>query len=351
MKTHLIQFLVPFLIVHTVLNAQNLSKEKNMPFPKGFNVCDPTHIFNSDYQYSLPESLLKGFLSGKAFDNSELYTENESTNLHADINEIFQEILDKKPVQEKWAIITAGAPGAGKTIKIEQDLEKNALEGKNYAYICPDSVCLKKQKRTYQADVADDKSPENLLKAYNKWRPGSNAATHLILGNLIRENYAFYFGSTSSSPQTGKFFEFLKKQGYKIKLIHVSASDEVRWKSIQKRDEGFVQTTAEDVSEKGLLLPQRIHDTFLKYADEIEFYSRDDAESDAILAARWLRNEDDSNFEGTLEILDKKHYENIKLIHNTSLAKLNKPELQNLNWEQAVEAKSKILDSTSVKAL
>jgi hypothetical protein len=316
-----------------------------------FNVCDPTHLYNESYQYSLPEFLLKGFLSGKAFDNPEVYTENESTNLHADINDIFQEILDKKPVQEKWAIITAGAPGAGKTIKIEQDLEKNAFEGKNYAYICPDSVCLKKQKRTYQADVTDDKSPENHLKAYNKWRPGSNAATHLILGNLIRKNYAFYFGSTSSSPQTGKFFEFLKKQGYKIKLIHVSASDEIRWKSIQKRDEGFVQTTVEDVSEKGLLLPQRINDTFLKYADEIEFYSRDDAENDAVLAARWLRNEDDSDVEGTLEILDKKHYENIKLIHNTSITKLNNPELQNLDWEQTVEAKSRILDSASVKTL
>jgi len=176
--------------------------------------------------------------------------------------------------------------------------------------------------------------------AYNKWRPGSNAATHLILGNLIREKCAFYFGSTSSGPATGKFFEFLKTQGYTIMVIHVSAPDDVRWGSIQERDKTFVQTTEQDVKEKGLLLPQRINDTFLKYADEIEFYYRGDVKQDAVLAARWLKNEDVSEFAGTLQILEPKQYEQIKSVHNAAVDILKKPELL---WEEAVESKAKIL--------
>src|SRR5205085_8823258 len=86
---------------------------------------------------------------------------------------------------------------------------------------------------------------------YNKWRPGSNAATHLILAHLIRQQYAFYFGTTASSPSTGKFLEFLKSKGYTIKLLHLTAPDDVRWASVQERDKIFVQTTEEDIRDKG----------------------------------------------------------------------------------------------------
>ncbi len=123
-------------------------------------------------------------------------------------------------------------------------------------------------------------------------------------------------------------------------MIHVSAPDDVRWGSIQERDKTFVQTTEQDVKEKGLLLPQRINDTFLKYADQIEFYYRDDVKQDAVLAARWLRNEDVSEFAGTLQILEPKQYEQIKSVHNAAVEVLKKPELL---WEEAVESRSKIL--------
>jgi predicted ABC-type ATPase len=125
-------------------------------------------------------------------------------------------------------VITAGAPGSGKTTVLEQD-----REGENIAYMDPDAICLKRQELTYLADIAShDGSPESRLEAYNKWRPASNAAAHIILGNLIREKCAFDVGTTSSSPMTYKFFEFLKSQGYEIKLLHIIAPDDVRIGSI-----------------------------------------------------------------------------------------------------------------------
>jgi len=305
------------------------------------DVCNLNRIYNESYQYSLPQKNLESYLSGQAFDNPEVYTSEESERLRSDINEIYQSILATKPSRENLAVITAGAPGAGKTVKLRKDLEANASKGKNYAYICPDDICLKNQTSTYIADIArSDESMAARQNAYDKWRPGSMAATHLILGNLIREKFAFYYGSTSSGPSTGILFKFLKTQGYTIRLIHVSAPDDVRLDSVQERDKTFVHTTEQDIKEKGLLLPQRINDTFLKYADEIEFYYRDDVKQDAELAARWLRNEGVSECAGTLQILDPKQYEGIKSVHNAAVDVLNLPELL---WEVTVEAQSKIL--------
>ncbi len=305
-----------------------------------YDVCDTSLIYNTTegYEYSLPKRVLEGFLSGKAFDKLDVYTETESASLHADINELFAKILSAGPIKDRLAVITAGAPGAGKTIKMRQDLEAKASEGRCFAYICPDDVCLQNQTRTYKADVESGGGCSEAGKvAYNKWRPGSNAATHLILGNLIREGYAFYFGTTSSGPATGNFFEFLKKQDYHIRLIHVTAPDDVRWGSINERDKTFVQTTEEDVREKGLLLPQRIMDTFLAYADEIEFHYRDGIKKDAQLAATWVRNKDTEEVLGTLKIFDLSKYEEIKAIHNKAVQVLEKPELL---WESTVEKNS-----------
>ena len=296
-----------------------------------YDVCDTSRIYNSDYNFSLPKPMLEGWLSGKAFDNRSTYTPEEADKLRADINDLSQSILAKNPVKEKLAIMTAGAPGSGKTTQLKKDRAVRAAEGKTIAYICPDDVCLKAQTRTYLADIAaGDQSKETRQAAYNKWRPGSNASAHLILGNLIRDQYAFYFGTTSTGKDTWRFFEFLQKQGYHIRLIHLSAPDAVRWGSIQERDKTFVQTTEEDVRTKGLLLPERINDTFLKYADEIEFYYRGGVHEDAVHTATWLRKDNIQH----LIIIDPLSYGQIKSIHNAMVEKLKRPELA---WEKTVE--------------
>jgi hypothetical protein len=311
-----------------------------MASPFNTDVCQYSLIYNEHYQYSLPQKILESFYSGKAFDCPTELSPEDSEKLRLDINDLFQKIITSHPPKEKIAVISAGAPGAGKTMKMLQDLKGSEFFSRHYeyAYICPDDVCLKSQTRTYVSDLAkSDQSIEARQKVYNKWRPGSNAATHFILANLIRENYAFYFGTTSSGPATGKFFEFLKKQGYIIRLIYVAAPDAVRWASIQERDKTFVQTTEEDVKEKGLLLPQRINDTFLKYADIIEFHYRDKVNEDAQLAALWIRKPEGSNKLGTLDIIDDEAYLKIKTIHDLAAKSLNRPDL---DWTASVEETS-----------
>ena len=118
------------------------------------------------------------------------------------------------------------------------------------------------------------------------------------------------------------------------------APDDVRWESIKERGQTCVQITEKDVKEKGLLLPQRINDTFLKYADEIEFYYRGEVKQEATLAAKWLRNNDNGKFPGTLQIIASDAYEKIKNIHNEAVKTLSHPDL---SWETSVEQSSQII--------
>ena len=331
MNVSLINSLISTILAYSVvfsfmLNAQQPSKD-DIPM----NFCDLSLIYNPSFTFSLPETMMKDFLSGKAFGRTVEYTDEEKLQLQNDINTIGNNIFSSLPTREKVAVMTAGAPGAGKTIKMKQELESYRQAGKNYAYICPDDVCLKQMNTTFLA------GNETGLEAYNKWRPGSNAAAHLILANLIREGAAFFFGTTSTSPATHFFFNFLKKQDYRIKLIHISAPDNVRWESIKERDKSFVQTTEEDIIQKGKMLPERINDTYLKFADEIEFCYRDGVDQDAVLAARWIRTGDAREMSGSLEIVDHERYDKIKTIHNVAIEALNKPEL---SWENTVELSS-----------
>ena len=282
--------------------------------------------------YSLPLFILEGYLNGKGFPESTPYSPEEKVKLEVDIDAVFSRIISRNPVVEGVAVITAGAPGCGKTTCLEQFIADERSLGIERAYTDTDAVCLKQLELTYQAEIAScDGSKEARLAAYNKWRAGSNAANHIILANLIRKKISFYFGTTATSPATSIFFDYLKKQGYEIRLLHITAPDDVRWQSIQKRDKSFVQTTEKDVREKGILLPQRISDTYLKYADRIDFYFRDGVEKDAELAATWIRSEPLSS---RLTIVNRDSYAEIKRIHNAAIDSLSMP---HLCWEESVE--------------
>lgn len=267
------------------------------------NICDLGPLYNDQFQYCVPKEAMEDFLAGYAFGQSTAYTFEEKERLEEDITTIYEKIMSQNPGKKGVAVITAGSPGAGKTFVMRQYLEKALKDGNHFAYVDPDVVCLKQMERTYGEEVKKElakipKSKDNLQaekeamkRCYNRWRSASNAAAQIILARLIMQKRDFYFGATSSHPLTANSFKFYTDQGYHIHLLHVTAPDDVRWKSICERDKDFVQTTEEDIREKTLLVPQRITDTYLKYAAKIDFFYRTDVEGDAIRAATWIREE------------------------------------------------------------
>jgi predicted ABC-type ATPase len=327
-----------FTLIFKLLLGGTLMASSAIP-----KVCNTDTIYEGDggFNYSLPKGILDSYLSGKAFDHPREYSLAERTALELDIENLFVRMMEVNPTRERIAVITAGAPGAGKTTLMEQDLR--AQEAR-FGYIDPDAVCLKTEMPAsylkeldeamaaietaeYPSESAKlDAQKQARLDLYTKWRPGSNAAAQIILANLIKEHVGVYFGTTASAPATGFLLKFLKDHGYEIRILHVTAPDDVRVASIKERDKVFVQTTDRDIVIKGLDFPQRIEDVYKKYADSIEFYYRDRVDSDAKLVALW--NTD------LFMIADESGYAAAKAVHDAVLERVNRSELM---WKHTLE--------------
>ena len=276
-------------------------------------------IYNDKFSYSLPRSVLESWGKGLGFpDNKAEYTADEIEALKFDIMEIWTRIQSRKLAQSKEIVLTAGAPGVGKTL-----LERGMWEASpEFAYICPDDVCLKEMGKTYRAMVAKDPSPEGMKAAYNKWRAASNYAHHIITANLIRQNQSFFFGTTASGDKTYLFLDFLKKNGYSIRILYVSAPDQVRFDSIAARDKVFIQTTDQDVLNKQLMVHERVQDTFVKYATRIDCFFRTGVDEAPKLAATWIRNDG----KGQLEVVNQVAYEEMTTLHDRVCDGMKKPQ-------------------------
>jgi len=91
------------------------------------------------------------------------------------------------------------------------------------------------------------------------------------------------------SPKSEIFLQFLKDRGYRIRILHVSAPDEVRIASIKKANATFLHVSEKDLKEKGLAIAKRLP-MYFSSADEIEFYYRSARDEDAKLAAIYKRD-------------------------------------------------------------
>lgn len=285
------------------------------------NFADLNLIYNEKFTFSLPRKTLEDQLSGVAFDNKVPYTEEEKKAGLADLQAICSSLFEGLVVTEnKEVVMTAGAPGAGKTVLMESMLAKANEAFKRFAYIDPDAVCLKNQKETYLKDVNPGQSKEERKVAYDKWRPLSNFITNVALAHLIKSGASFYYGTTASSPFTKNFMGFLEKQGYKdITVVSVTASNETRVKAVHLRDKNFVQTTDDDIRNKGDLFAQRTEDTFPKLSSKTLLYFRKEPDEEAVLAATWERKEEGK---GELSIHDRGLYDEIAKVHDEVLARL-----------------------------
>lgn len=243
------------------------------------NVTDLSAIYTDNFTYCIPETVLRKFMEGDIFGRTEKYTDEEFARVVEDAQAIFDSVMESDPDEKRVCIITAGPPGAGKTVLLEQVLEEERSKGRVYGYTDPDAVALKSMHASWGRDLCEEgtleQQQEARKNAYDKWRPASNFIAHRVLASLIKDGKAFAFGTTASSPQMAGNFEYFRKHGYKIRLLHVSAPDAVRWDSVRRRDLEFVQTTEEDIRNKRGLVVERISDTFMKSADELQFFFRD----------------------------------------------------------------------------
>jgi len=227
-----------------------------------------------------------------AFVNSHLkeYSDSEKQRIGLDLRNISETCFwEQKPVESQPTYVaTAGGPGAGKSTILETFLQGHP----NFIYADPDPRALKFMANTYLQSLTyyhisqSSSYPDILESAYQKWRAASNYIACKIINDAFAQNYNIAHGTTSTAKQVEDMYKRLKEKNYKIILLLCGSTDQNRINSIQNRakTQGFVQSTPEDVINKGKLFPQRFP-VYFTYADEIEIYWTEDFTKGNIKAA------------------------------------------------------------------
>ncbi len=213
-------------------------------------------------------------------------------------------VIGRKPIY----MATAGAPLAGKSTILEQELA-SMPEFRDKAYkVDPDRWVMSYMVRAYHGHMMAAGMVANApdfqyaqRRAYDILRPASNIIATEILDQGTRCGCDVIHGTTSTGAHVPGMLEKLKEAGYQIDLLLCGAPDKMRGDAAAYRaeEQGYYQSTPEDVVNKGLLFPQRVSDYF-KYADNLTIFWRDGVTKDAIRSAEY-RN-------GKLQILDGAAY-------------------------------------------
>lgn len=223
-------------------------------------------------------------------------------------------------------VAPAAAPLAGKTTILEGHIADKPELFKSGVYADPDQTGIPLMANLYHRFLmsslmkADKRGFEYVQRrAYDIARPASNIFTNDNINWAIENGINLAHGTTMTSPFAGSLLKSIKDNGYRVKLMLVGAEDDMRAEGQQYRakEQGFYQSTPEDVRDKGLLFPQRMEDYF-QHADELDIYWRDGVTEDATLAAVFK--------DGRIDIKDMDAYQRFTNKYDEDCLKLARPE-------------------------
>ena len=224
------------------------------------------------------------------------------------------------PSEQKVYLATAGAPCAGKSTVLEQVMLSNSRYS-NLVKVDPDRWGMAYMVNMYTAYMMAAGMTANAtdfvsaqVRSYNVCRPASNILTLEVMNEAVERGFSIAHGTTLTGPHVGSLMANLSQQGYAIDLLVCMASDETRAASAAHRcaAQGYYQSTPDDVFNKGILLTQRM-ETFFTHADNLSFFWRESAASNAVLAATSIKG-------GGLEILAEDAFYALTEKHNADAA-------------------------------
>ena len=216
-----------------------------------------------------------------------------------------QPVEGRKPIY----VATAGAPLAGKSTVLEQEMAGNPERYRNIVKVDPDRWGMLFMANTYHghlmaasivANAPDFQTAQG--RAYDIARPGSNFLTLEILNEAVDGNYDIAHGTTMTGEHIKDLLSGLKQKGYEIDLLLCGAEDEMRADAQQYRAnvQGYYQSTPDEVISKGIAFPQKMKDYF-ELGDNLAVFWRDGVIDNAVKAAVYTN--------GQRIILDQRAYD------------------------------------------
>jgi hypothetical protein len=193
-------------------------------------------------------------------------------------------------------LATAGSPGAGKSIILEQVMQAHPAYA-DMVKTDPDIYAMRFMVNTIQDLLLSPGMVANAYenghdyayaqrRAYDIARAASNIFANRILNDSITARYNVAHGTTMTGRITP--MPAIKEAGYKIHLLLCYAPDDVRVEAVRLRaeEQANYQVTPEDVRDKGLMFPQRF-ESYFGTADYLTLFWRDEATGSAVVAARF----------------------------------------------------------------
>jgi len=176
----------------------------------------------------------------------------------------------KLPSKNKLYIATAGAPGVGKSVFLEELLAKDSHKSENIIYVDPDRQALRLMYSYWK--LANTNGDEV---AYETYRDASNFICNFQLVWAIYKGYNIAHGTTSTNERVAKsLLPGLKKLGYTVDIHVLFANMEARTSSLLHRlkVQDFYQVTPADAKGKVAPVYSRLTDAYLKCADSVRLY-------------------------------------------------------------------------------
>ena len=192
-------------------------------------------------------------------------------------------------------LATAGAPAAGKTTLLEQELHENP----RYAGAVrtdPDVYAMRSMVHTYHDFLMSPRfavtaSSHRVAqrRAYDVARAWSNVLANEVLNAAFAGRYHIAHGTTLTGDGVPALLSGMRASGREVDLLLCYATDDVRLEAVQRRElQGNYQADPEDVRNKGRLFPTRFP-VYFEHADNLTLFWRPAAAASAVRAATYAQ--------------------------------------------------------------
>lgn len=236
---------------------------------------------------------------------TQTYTDEERAYVQGEVFGLYKQQVDKYRIElnelnakaasegkpsrvNRRFMLSAGAPGAGKTMLLEQ-LVANDKAFKAVMFMDPDERALKlmsrfiEDRRNFAKQFGDD-DLVGLALSYTKWRWASNWVSNTMMNRAAEQGRDILLGTTATSPFMGVLYNNAHALGYESHTIIVCAPKEVREESARRRFEVEATRFTNDTDIKGKMFYERLPD-LMKHTHKFSLYWRSNASEGAVLAA------------------------------------------------------------------
>jgi hypothetical protein len=276
----------------------------------------PTAIFSNSKQLCLQEY-------SKAFSLQDSQVNKQGMQ---DIENIFHAFTIADFVKNKEATVVVGPKGSGKTWFAQYEVERRACWGSLHAFLSSEYI-------HQVASRYDREKPIDV--SYREWIPLGDLILKFLQQAAIETGCSIVAEKDATDPSLPILLQALKEQEYAIKIIHLTAPEDIRFKAFEK---ALTAEENQQFYEGAELFASKLSQGYLSTADEVEFYLRNRLDAKPEIAGCWIKTASHP-LHGDLKVFDVSKMASIARVQNLALKYLAEKngEANFVSWKDALD--------------